>query len=167
MTIRRLTLALALGAVLAPAAAHAQNEDGVFVDPDSPSTREYSIPSEQARDQADPGRDDRVPSGGPSGSPAFGAGVGEDGGDSDGGGSNAGGGSSDGGGSGGGSNDVVPQPADASGLDEDAERVLSAAGSQPVPDGGGGAVLAILGAAVLVVLAGVGTGALLRRRRRT
>jgi hypothetical protein len=166
MTIRRLTLALVFGAALIPAAASAQ-EDGVFVDPDSPARDEYAIPAEEARGQADPGPDRRAPNGGPTGSPAFGAGLGDDGGDGSGEGSDGGsGGGSDGGsgGSSGGGGDS--DRADPRGVDEDARRVLSAAGSSPVPDGGTGTVLAILASGALVVLAGAGGGALLRRRRR-
>jgi hypothetical protein len=45
----RLTLLLSSIAMLWPAAAPAQDEPGVVVDPDSPAGKEYAIPLDQAR----------------------------------------------------------------------------------------------------------------------
>lgn len=50
---RRLAGALCLALLLAPSQAVAQG-GGVFVDPDSPTGKEYAIPLESARRQADP-----------------------------------------------------------------------------------------------------------------
>ena len=69
--------ALTLLALLALAApVRAQEEDGVFIDPDSPSGKEYQLPLETERRQADPSRE---PSNGivqgARNSPIFGAGI--------------------------------------------------------------------------------------------
>ena len=71
---RAATTALALAAIgLGSGTAHAQD---VFIDPDSPSGKEYAIPLESARRGADPGREPgaKVVQGQRS-SPLFGAGV--------------------------------------------------------------------------------------------
>jgi len=70
----------ALGlALVAPVPAAAQS-DGVFVDPDSPTAKQYAIPLESARRQADPGGDGRLapPGARPPGTgapPLFGDGI--------------------------------------------------------------------------------------------
>ena len=156
---RKLIAALCLGAALAPASAGAQ-DDEVFVDPDSPAGREYSIPSEEARDRAAPGSGggDRGGGGG-SGSNAFGAGVGD--GSGGGGGGSAGG---SGGDSGGGSSSDERSSGGLPATDE-ARRALEAAASQPAPEGGSDTVLAIIGSGALVLALAAGAGAALRRRR--
>ena len=50
VNLKRLNLALVLLVVAAPPAAAQQ--DGVFVDPDSPAGKEYAVPLDQARDEA-------------------------------------------------------------------------------------------------------------------
>lgn len=72
---RSLIAVTAAAAVAMPGAASAQ--DGVFVDPDSPSGKEYAIPLEAARRQADPdsSREVRVTPGQRDVSPLFGEGI--------------------------------------------------------------------------------------------
>lgn len=53
VNLKRLNLALVLLLVAAPPAAAQQ--DGVFVDPDSPAGKEYAVPLDQARDEASGG----------------------------------------------------------------------------------------------------------------
>jgi hypothetical protein len=168
MRTRSATALLCGAALLVPGQASAQ-DDGVFVDPDSPAGREYAIPGEEAREHADPGRRDGRR--GSSTPPAFGAGVGDrDGGGDDGAGGGPGGGGSDGGpggdsGSGGGASgyDDAAEDAPATG---DARRALQAATANPTPDGGSGTLLAIGGGGALVLLIGAGGGLLARRRGR-
>ncbi len=68
--------AVAVLASLALAAPAAAQEEGVFIDPGSPSAKEYQIPLESERRQADPEQD---PSAeivqGARSSPLFGAGI--------------------------------------------------------------------------------------------
>jgi hypothetical protein len=65
--------ALASLAFAAPALAQ---DDGVYIDPDSPSAKEYSIPLESERRQADPGHDPQAGTvQGERSSPIFGAGI--------------------------------------------------------------------------------------------
>jgi hypothetical protein len=66
-------------ALLSPVAASAQSE-GVIVDPESPSAKQYALPLESARRQADPGGDGQVvPPGaratGTGAAPLFGDGI--------------------------------------------------------------------------------------------
>jgi len=150
---------LALLALLALAApVRAQEEDGVYIDPDSPSGKEYQLPLESERRQADPSREpsDGIVQGARN-SPIFGAGiVSRDDGEVAKNGSRrrtarsaASGGEA--------------EPRDAE-RDGDAE-VLQAATSNPgPPDGGIGVSLTIGGVAVAVLLLGGLTGLLLRRR---
>jgi hypothetical protein len=135
-------------------------EEGVFIDPGSPSAKEYAIPLEAERRQADP---DQEPSAGiqqgSRSSPIFGTGIVS-------------------GGSGEETSSGAPSPAanerdrgarDAPGktaLQESAdEDVVRAAASDPgAPDGGAGVPLTIGGVAVGVLLVGGLVGLLLRRR---
>jgi len=73
--IRALAAGAILSSTLAAAPAWAQSDE-VFLDPESPSAKEYAIPIESARRGADPGRrpSDLVQRGATS-SPLFGAGV--------------------------------------------------------------------------------------------
>jgi hypothetical protein len=69
-----------LALLLLPAPAVAQQDDQVFVDPDSPTGKQYAIPLESARRQADPNGDGRLapPGGRPAGvapAPLFGEGI--------------------------------------------------------------------------------------------
>lgn len=66
--------------LLLPAPAMAQQDDQVFIDPDSPTSKQYAIPLESARRQADPNGDGRLapPGGRPAGvapAPLFGEGI--------------------------------------------------------------------------------------------
>jgi hypothetical protein len=138
--------------------AHAQ----VFVDPDSPSGKEYAIPLESARRHADPGyaRGTKVQSGTRT-APLFGAGIvakrpassDEDARKS------TRKGSADGQ-AGGRSEDGVSRV----GLSADVRKAVTAAASRPgTPDGGLG-LPAILTVTLGLLGTGVGVGALLRRR---
>jgi hypothetical protein len=174
-----------LGIVLASAAfatpATAQDpEPGLVIDPDSPSAKEYALPLENERRQADPGTaPDAGVQQGQRTSPAFGAGVTDasaGGGSGGGGGSGSGSGSGDGGGSTGGSgggnggsdgsaggaagDDAGAPAADA----DDAETIRQATAQPGAPDDGlGGTLLAGGIAAVVLAIAG-GAGLVLRRR---
>lgn len=61
---------LAATAGVAPA-----QEDRVFVDPDSPSGKEYELPIDRAREQAAPSRQNQGSEAGAQGTPLFGEGV--------------------------------------------------------------------------------------------
>ncbi len=63
-------------AVTAPVAA--AQEDEIFVDPDSPSGKEYALPIDRARQQSAPQAPRRASGGAPQPAPLFGSGVGED-----------------------------------------------------------------------------------------
>jgi hypothetical protein len=157
-----LAAALLLMAATLPGAAMAQ-QDGVFVDPDSPTGKEYALPAEDARRQADPGS--KHGSGGREhGSrptALFGVGVGDGGGGGD---KPSGG---HGGGSPSGGHDRTPVAARPDGgITARTERALRAATTHPGPPGGSGGMLAvILGTGAAAVLAGVAGGILIRRRR--
>lgn len=167
------TAAAVLGLLAAAPSAAAQ----VVIDPDSPSAKEYAIPLENERRQADPesttgdevtqgerssplfgaGIDDVDPTPQPSGS----AGAPRDGDDADGGeggdGRDAGGGGA-GGGAGGGGTQGAPGP------DRTPEVVRAATANPGAPDAGIGAPLTIGSLALAVVVLGGGVGILLRRR---
>ena len=73
--VRRWLVGALLGLALLPQAAWAQ-DPGVEIDPDSPSGREYDIPLESARRDAQPGREHGAPvEQGERESPLFGAGI--------------------------------------------------------------------------------------------
>ena len=158
---------LAAGTLAAPAAAQ---EPGLVIDPDSPSNKEYALPFEEERRQADP---TTTPGAGITpgerSSPAFGAGVTPAGGENareDGvatsGGSYGSGGSDGSGGAGAGNageEAVVPQSEP-----DDAETVRQAAAQPGAPAGGLGSTLTIGGIAAAVLLAGGAAGLALRRR---
>ncbi len=159
--VREFTVALTCAVAVAIGAADAvAQEPGVIVDPDSPSGKEYAIPLESARRQADPSD---VPTSGASsaGSAAlFGEGVIASRG-------NGGG---------------PPRRSGARGSAEKARRgsggsdqatgsrpgvpdVVGAAASRPAaPDGGIGTPILVLGLGLLVVLIGVVAGVVIRRR---
>ena len=73
---QRLVSLLTIGVLLASAGGASAQEDGVTIDPDAPSSKEYAIPLENARRQADPNTpaDQRVEQGTRS-SPLFGEGI--------------------------------------------------------------------------------------------
>ena len=162
------TAAAVLGLLAAAPSAAAQ----VVIDPDSPSAKEYAIPLENERRQADPEStpEDGVTQGERS-SPLFGAGIEtstpaaaererrapRDGDDADGGeggdGRDAGGGGA-GGGAGGGGTQGAPGP------DRTPEVVRAAAANPGAPDAGIGTPLTIGSLALAVVVLGGGAGIL-------
>lgn len=78
LTCRRVPLLLLCGlAVMAPVAAAEDNE--IFVDPDSPTGREYELPIDRARERAAPSTEKQRSSGGTRDAPLFGSGVEADG----------------------------------------------------------------------------------------
>ncbi|MCA1569087.1 MAG: hypothetical protein LC798_01955 [Chloroflexi bacterium] len=156
---RGLLLMLCALALTAPAAAAA--EDEVFVDPGSPSGKEYALPVDSARKQA--AGDARNKSSNSQATPLFGEGVDRDAGSAGGGSgsgeSDAGGGSGRGGASGdGGGEASSPQRADPEGGTPVTARAQAAS-----PDGGSGTI-AIIGAGAGVLLLGGAIGLVLRRR---
>jgi hypothetical protein len=150
-------LTLLIFALLAPAA-WAQ-DDGVFVDPDSPTGKEYAIPLEEARRQADPssGGGQKVQPG-TRDSPLFGEGIEEEEEDD---GSSAGGGSPSGGGGGGGGSSSQPE-ATATPAPE-AREAIERATNNPGAPGDGSPLLLILGGAALVLVVGGAAGYAFRR----
>jgi hypothetical protein len=146
-----------LACLLLAAPAFAQ-EEGVSIDPDSPSAKEYTIPLESERRQADPGQEASAAIvQGARTAPLFGAGIGSAG--------DAGGARPDSSASeprassqaGDGPRRDAPQAGD--------PEVLRAATSNPGPPAGGiGVALTIGGAAVAVLLIGGLAGLLWRRR---
>ena len=158
---------LALLAIAAPAAAQ---DDGVVVDPDSPSGKEYAIPLENERRLADPGTEPGAPTQqGARTSPLFGAGI-------------SGSGTSGAGSGASGSSAAHPDaPASKrsggrararsrSGPAAGAERpdtpavVRAAAGNPGAPTGGIGTLLLIGAVGAGTLLVGGAAGLLLRRR---
>ena len=153
-------LGLLAGALLMPAPAQAQD---VFVDPDSPSGKEYAIPLESARRGADPGRrhGTKVVQGQRS-SPLFGAGISAAAGDDDG---SSGPTSSSRGKRDEDRRNAAPVTAVARPASPAVREALRSATSRPsAPDGGSSAPL-VGGAAALLVAAAAGAGWLARRRR--
>jgi len=155
----RLQLAALLAALLLPASAAAQ-DDGVFVDPDSPTGKQYAIPLESARRQADPAGDGRLaPPGerptGTTAAPLFGEGI-----------ARARGSASKR------SSKEQSSKASRPGQKENAnsatEGPLKAAVNNPgAPSGGIGPTLLIAGGGALVLLLGAIVGFLMRRRSST
>jgi hypothetical protein len=78
--VRRIGLGLLLFLLLAAPPAAGQDEEGVFVDPESPAGKEYAIPLEQARREATPdalGREGGAGSASAEQPPLFGMGIGD------------------------------------------------------------------------------------------
>jgi hypothetical protein len=133
--------------------------DGVTVDPDSPTAKQYKLPIESAREQANPkGDGELVPPGAPpagaSAAPLFGEGivqVGSRGGRTK------------------GSSTTGSKPSTTKGSSVTSEQnaaPLKAAVQNPgAPAGGAGAALLIAGGGALVLLIGTLLGLALRRRR--
>lgn len=156
-------LAILLTALALPASAAAQ--DGVFVDPDSPSGKEYQIPLESARRQADPQRTDGKVVPGDRSAPLFGEGIEPDveqaGGAAGGGGSTSdggGGGSPDGAGSGTGDGSPAPSPP------AEVQEAVRDARSRPAPSDGGVGTMVLVGGGLAVLLLAGGGAALAARR---
>ena len=167
---RRLIATLAATATVSGAATAVAQEPGVHIDPESPTAKEYAIPLEDARRQADPSRPRSAPVvQGSRSSPLFGAGVsaarprsaatgagrprsgaGDSSGDA-GGGSSASGGRADGTGSADRSAPVT-------------ESVIEAAAQPGAPAGGGGSTALWVGLGAVVLGLGAAGGVALRRR---
>jgi hypothetical protein len=144
-SLRALLVALLSLIWLAPAAV--AQEEGVFVDPDSPTGKEYAIPLDSARRQADPS--DGSAGAAPGSAPLFGAGIVRAGGGS-------GAGSETGGSAGGNGSEKSAESA----ASAETAAVLRAATQTPgAPSGGLGtrAIVVLLAAGLLVTggLAGV------------
>jgi hypothetical protein len=154
--LRGLLLLVCALALTAPVAA--AQPDQIFVDPGSPSGKEYALPVESARQQAAKGAPQRSSSAPPA--PLFGEGVG--GGSSAGqGGSSAGGGDANGNGGGGGANgDADGGTPAAPGAGAHAPTLKA----QAVTADGGLGPAAVIGVGAGVLLLGGATGVLLRRR---
>lgn len=152
-------LLLALVMVCVPSSPAFGQEDGVTVDPDSPSGKEYALPLEDARRRAGSRGKGKRRSGQ---SPLFGAGVGASGA-----GRTSGSRSRDteepaGGSSRGRRNSrEKPGSAGASARSPDTERIISRSGTVP---SGGMTPLSYVGAALLLLGVGVGVGVVLKRR---
>ena len=156
--------------VLIAAPALAQDE-GVFIDPDSPSGKEYEIPLEAERRQADPAQERGAPvQHGARSSPLFGTGIVSEPGagmsrsaraDRDGNAADPDGKAGDPG-----ADAPVPdgtsEPQESG--DEDDEVVRAAASNPGAPGGGASVPLTIGGVALAVLLVGGLAGLLLRRR---
>jgi hypothetical protein len=150
--------AFALGVPADPAGAQ------VFVDPGSPSAKEYAIPLEDARREASGGSDDPVVQGERS-APIFGEGVGDDSSPGSGAGGTTDEPSSSGGNTGGGSD----RPGDSgSGSQKSGQAATAVAATRPVgatiPQGGLGSTATIGALALSVLLLGGVIGSIARRR---
>jgi hypothetical protein len=152
--IFRICLTAALVSLVAAAGASAQ-DPGVFIDPGAPSAKEYALPFESERRQADPeqGPGAQIVPGART-SPTFGEGITS--------------GNAPRSASSGGSRDTGERKDDAASepraSDGEADVVRAAASNPGAPDGGTGVTLAIAGIAVGVLLAGGLAGLLWRRR---
>src|SRR5215211_5363427 len=134
----------------------AQNDEGVFIDPDSPSGQEYDIPLEQARREVDPSREPGtdVARGSRSAEP-FGEGIGTTSREA---GSGAGRRSPGGG-------DSSPRERAREPRGERLPPEVAAAAARPLADGGGGGSTLLYGGfGALVVAVGALAGLWLRRR---
>ena len=153
--MRRVATGLACAAALAVSAgpAYAQG-DGVFVDPNSPSGKEYAIPLESARRQADPRPvSPQSVSSGASRATLFGEGVISP---------SAARGARKGGGSGSGKGSAGQGTG--SGVDRRPDVVKIATSRPGAPDSGLGTPALVLGLGLLVLLVGAGAGFAVRRR---
>jgi hypothetical protein len=143
--------ALVAAVLLAFASPAAAQSGGVFIDPGSPTAKEYGIPLETARRQANPGADPKAPiQQGEHASPLFGEGIST----ASGRGTKADGssGSPSTNGSGSGAGMTPPQ-------------VLQAASNPGTPTGGASTPAVVDAVAFGVLVLGGGAGLLLRRRR--
>lgn len=138
---------------MAPVAA--AQDDEIFVDPGSPSGKEYALPVESARQQAAKGAQDRSSSAQPA--PLFGEGVDEASAGEQGGGAASGGGGT---GRGGGATDDADGGAPSA---QGAARTATLQAQAAAPDGGIG-LAAVIGVGAGVLALGGAIGVLLRRR---
>ena len=157
---------------LVPGTPAVAQEDGVFVDPDSPSGQQYAIPLESARRQTDSSRDKAKVRHGARTAPLFGEGVGADddppaatgaAGGSGGSGSDSGGSGGSGSGSSDGSSSDASPPAGAS-APASGDAVREAAERADEAPGGGTSLLLVGLIAAGVCGAAAATGLALRRR---
>lgn len=179
MRATALRASIAVGICLVAAPSARATPPGVHVDPSSPGGKEYAIPLDQARQDASggaPSSDGNSGGGGSSsGSHLFGVGVGSPGGGSGSGTGSGGsgssgsgsGGSRSGSGSGSGGSGAAGAGKSGSGVAATAGRLSALNVAAANPEAGPQAPLMVLGASAGVVLAGVGLGLALRRRRAT
>lgn len=165
---RALGLATLVSALGAPSAV--AQDPGVFIDPGSPSAKEYALPFESERRQADPGHPSDAPI--PQGqrvSPAFGEGI-EPAGSAGGTSKSSQGSVGSTGGSGAGADESAGSGNGAGGgtssEDGASDATIRAATANPgAPGGDLGSTVAIAGGALLILAAGIAAGVVLRRRR--
>jgi hypothetical protein len=134
---------------------------GVVVDPESPSGKEYAIPLESARREADPrGPESSAGARAAGASTLFGVGVGVSGGRA------TGSSAADGRGTkrDAGSNGAAPDSGAARRATTVPKSIAVAAASPGAPAGGIGTPLVFVASGLVIVLAGVGAGLLIRRR---
>ena len=143
-----------LGALALTAPAAVAQDDEIFVDPGSPSGKEYALPVESARKQAATDAQQRSSSAQPA--PLFGEGV-DDRSTADAGGSGTGSGSGSGSAQGGGGGSTAAD----GGTPGASAATLKAQAAAP---DGGIALAAVIGAGAGVLLLGGAVGLLLRRR---
>lgn len=173
---RALAVVTAL-ACLAPAASAVAQDDGVFIDPESPTAKEYALPIESARRQADPaGSQAKRIEQGAAAAPLFGEGIvtaggtqrsGESASASSGGGGAGGGSGSSGSAGAGSSGSAGGRPSGSAGAGSGSSGGSAAAAAIPPSRPGtpeGGLSFLYVGAAVLVLIVGALAGLLLRRR---
>jgi hypothetical protein len=153
MRVTSLT-ALAATAALAFASPAAAQSGGVFIDPGSPSAKEYGIPLETARREANPAADRNAPiEQGQRTSPLFGEGISAPPDRGTKGRGAEGSPSADGAPAGSGSGGVTPP------------HVIQAASNPGTPTGGASTPVIVGGVGLGVLALGGGAGLLLRRRR--
>jgi hypothetical protein len=167
--MRFLRTSATVAAALVVATPAAAQDPGVFIDPESPTAKEYALPLENERRLADPSTpsDAAVPQG-QRVSPAFGEGIAPAG--SDGGGGSAtsasGAGGSSSARSGGGGASGGSAGSGAGDADRAAAATVRAATANPgAPGGDASDTLVIAGGALAVLVLGAGAGLFLRRRR--
>jgi hypothetical protein len=161
----RLVLVVVVSTALADVA-HAQ--DGVFIDPGSPTGKEYEIPFEAARRGAEPGSDPSAPiPQGERSAPPFGEGItGDSAADSSNADGSTGGQSASGQQNGAASGNASRRGGDASTSGGATSQIVDAAANNPgAPPSSTGSTLLYLGGGALVLALGAGIGVLLRRRR--
>lgn len=155
MVARVLPAACSLTMLLTPGAL--AQDDGVTIDPDSPTAKEYAIPLESARRDAAPGRETSEP-------PLFGEGVTPE---SDGDAQPASGGpgsSREPGKPRRASRDSGDDASNGDALTPSALKAVAEAAERPGAPGGGGSTLLVIGAGIALVAAAAGAGLIARRR---
>lgn len=148
-------LLLWCGLAVATSVASAQ-DDPVFVDPDSPSGKEYELPIDSARQQGAPKARAQKPGAGRQAAPLFGAGV-----EADGAGTTASAGTNDAPGK---RDDTSTDAAGEPGLGQAPAGTAAVRKAQAAAPEGAGGLAMIIGAGTGVLLLG-GLGGLLLRRR--